>query len=52
MNKQQVTNAEASSAYELRTPRISLETDVVLAPETRRMFEEDIGAMSHYKTIY
>lgn len=52
MNKQQVTNAEASSAYELRTPRISLETDVVLAPETRRMFEEAIGAMRHHKTIY
>uniref|UniRef100_UPI0040470699 ATP-binding protein n=1 Tax=Shewanella baltica TaxID=62322 RepID=UPI0040470699 len=38
--------------YELRTPRITLESDVVLAPETRRMFEEAIGAMRHHKTIY
>jgi SpoVK/Ycf46/Vps4 family AAA+-type ATPase len=38
--------------YELRTPRITLEHHVVLAPETRRMFEEAIGAMRHHKTIY
>lgn len=38
--------------HELRVPRISLENDVVLAPETRRMFEEAIGAMRHHKTIY
>lgn len=38
--------------HELRTPRITLENDVVLAPETRRMFEEAIGAMRHHKTIY
>lgn len=38
--------------HELRTPRITLEKDVVLAPETRRMFEEAIGAMRHHKTIY
>lgn len=38
--------------YELRSPRITLEKDVVLAPETRRMFEESIGAMRHHKIIY
>lgn len=38
--------------HELRTPRITLDKDVVLAPETRRMFEEAIGAMRHHKTIY
>lgn len=40
------------SPYELRTPRITLETDVVLAPETRRKLDEAIGAMRHHKTIY
>lgn len=40
------------SSYELRTPRITLETEVVLAPDTRRMFDEAIGAMRHHKTIY
>ncbi len=44
--------AEANSPYELRDARITLETEVVLAPETRRMFEEAIGAMRHHKTIY
>jgi len=39
-------------AYELRDPRINLDDDVVLAPETRRMFEEAIGSMRHHKTIY
>jgi AAA+ superfamily predicted ATPase len=39
-------------AYELRTPQITLEAGVVLAPETRRMFDEAIGAMRHHKTIY
>ena len=43
---------EAKSPYELRTPRFTLETDVVLASETRRMFDEAIGAMRHHKTIY
>jgi AAA+ superfamily predicted ATPase len=43
---------EAKSPYELRAARITLETEVVLAPETRRMFEEAIGAMHHHKTIY
>lgn len=38
--------------YELRTPRMTLEKDVVLAAETRRMFDEAIGAMRHHKTIY
>ena len=40
------------SLHEVRTPRITLENDVVLAAETRRMFEEAIGAMRHHKTIY
>ena len=39
-------------SHELRDPRITLENDVVLAPDTRRMFEEAIGAMRHHKTIY
>lgn len=43
---------EAKLPYELRTPRFTLETDVVLASETRRMFDEAIGAMRHHKTIY
>lgn len=38
--------------HELRTPRITLEKDLVLALETRRMFEEAIGAIRHHKTIY
>ena len=38
--------------YELRTPQISLDRGVVLAPDTRRMFDEAIGAMRHHKTIY
>ena len=45
-------NSLGKSIHELRSPRISLENDVVLAPETRRMFEEAIGAMRHHKTIY
>lgn len=40
------------SPHELRIPRITLEKDVVLALETRRMFDEAIGAMRHHKTIY
>jgi AAA+ superfamily predicted ATPase len=43
---------DTHSPYELREPRIALETDVILAPETRRMFDEAIGAMRHHKTIY
>lgn len=43
---------EIKSPYELRVARITLETEVVLAPETRRMFEEAIGAMRYHKTIY
>ncbi|NPT37862.1 ATP-binding protein [Paraburkholderia xenovorans] len=42
----------ATSSFELRTPRMTLDNDVVLAPQTRRMFEEAIGAMRHHKTIY
>ncbi len=45
-------NPSSNSPHELRQPRITLENDVVLAPETRRMFEEAIGAMRHHKTIY
>lgn len=41
-----------STTYELREPRITLENDVILSRETRRMFEEAIGAMRHHKTIY
>jgi SpoVK/Ycf46/Vps4 family AAA+-type ATPase len=41
-----------SSAYEIRTPRITLEDDVILNGDTRRMFEEAIGAMRYHKTIY
>ncbi|GIU46485.1 ATP-binding protein [Shewanella algidipiscicola] len=52
MDEQPRKSGDTSSSYELRTPRIRLEEDVVLAPETRRMFEEAIGAMRHHKTIY
>ena len=45
-------NALSTSQHELRTPTITLESNVVLAPETRRMFEEAIGAMRYHKTIY
>jgi len=38
--------------YELRKARITLEDDIVLSSDTRRMFEEAIGAMRHHKTIY
>lgn len=44
--------SESQSPYELRDARVTLEKEVVLAPETRRMFEEAIGAMRHHKTIY
>lgn len=44
--------ALSNSPHELRTPSITLESNVVLAPETRRMFEEAIGAMRYHKTIY
>ena len=43
---------EPKSPYELREAGITLETEVILAPETRRMFDEAIGAMRHHKTIY
>ncbi|MBN3757445.1 AAA family ATPase [Paraburkholderia sp. Tr-20389] len=45
-------DSASRSSFELRTPRITLDQDVVLAPETRRMFEEAIGAMRYHKTIY
>lgn len=38
--------------YELRMPRITLADDLVFAADTRRMFEEAIGALRHHKTIY
>lgn len=40
------------SSHEVRTARTTLDGDVVLAPGTRRMFDEAIGAMRHHKTIY
>jgi SpoVK/Ycf46/Vps4 family AAA+-type ATPase len=43
---------EFHDSVELKDPRITLESDLILAPETRRMFEEAIGAMRHHKTIY
>jgi AAA+ superfamily predicted ATPase len=46
------TELKNNLPYELRDARITLETEVVLAPETRRMFDEAIGAMRHHKTIY
>ena len=46
------TTAQSASAYKLRTPSITLENEVVLPLETRRLFEEAIGAMRHHKTIY
>jgi SpoVK/Ycf46/Vps4 family AAA+-type ATPase len=45
-------NRNGNSSHEVRVPRISLESDIVLAPQTRRMFDEAIGAMRHHKTIY
>lgn len=41
-----------NDALELRSPRITLDGDVVLSKETRRMFDEAIGAMRFHKTIY
>ena len=35
-------NRNGNSSHEVRVPRISLESDIVLAPETRRMFDEAI----------
>lgn len=46
------SSAALDGAYEIRTPRMTLEDDVVLNAETRRMFEEAIGAMRYHKTIY
>jgi AAA+ superfamily predicted ATPase len=52
MRKTLPMDNENNLPYELRDARITLESDVILAPETRRMFEEAIGAMRHHKTIY
>lgn len=41
-----------SSPFEVKNPAITLESDVILTPETRRLFEEAIGAMKHHRTIY
>lgn len=38
--------------FELRTPRIKLDGDIVLPNSTRQMFDEAIGAMRFHKTIY
>ncbi len=46
------SRAAADGPYEIRTPRITLEDDVILNAQTRQMFEEAIGAMRHHKTIY
>ena len=46
------TDTSPRSIHTVRTPRTTLDGDVVLAPETRRMFDEAIGAMRHHKTIY
>lgn len=46
------TSTAEITPYEIRTPRITLEDDVILNASTRRMFEEAIGAMRHHKTIY
>lgn len=40
------------SPFEVKNPSINLDSDVILSPETRRMFEEAIGAMKHHRTIY
>ncbi len=44
-------NPEQSS-HEIRDPKITLDNGIVLSTETRRIFEEAIGAMRHHKTIY
>ncbi|MDH1994059.1 ATP-binding protein [Aeromonas caviae] len=41
-----------TSPFEVKIPAMTLDSDVILAPETRRLFEEAIGAMKHHKTIY
>lgn len=46
------TDTSPRSIHSVRTPRTTLDGDVVLAQETRRMFDEAIGAMRHHKTIY
>lgn len=46
------TERPFQSPYEVRDPHITLEGDMVLAPETRRMFDEAIGAMRYHKIIY
>lgn len=40
------------SSHNVLIARTTLADDVVLAPGTRRMFDEAIGAMRHHKTIY
>lgn len=46
------TGVALRSPHAVRTARTTLDGDVVLAPETLRMFDEAIGAMRHHKTIY
>jgi len=45
-------NARGTSVYACKAAGITLESDVILAPETRRMLDEAIGAIRHHKTIY
>lgn len=49
---QENTDKPLRPPYGVQKPNITLDNDVVLAPETRRMFDEAIGAMRHHKTIY
>lgn len=45
-------SADAPASYEIRTARVTLENGVVLAPTTRQMLEEAIGAIKYHKVIY
>ena len=47
-----ITAAVSDVRYESRKPRFSLDDGIILAPETRRMFDEAIAALRHHKTIY
>lgn len=46
------TETRNTNAYEARDARLTLEKDLVIAPETLRMLEEAMGALRHHKTIY
>lgn len=51
-NSDSTAGTPLRSPHAVRTARTTLDGDVVLAPGTRRMFDEAIGAMRHHKTIY